>query len=260
VSGLRTLLRLDDKLAAEGRRLERVGGPSAAWLAPLTLIAAATLHVAILLLPAVTSQATLPPASRVPDFPLVWRPAPPPAPPLTPAPAPPPAVAARAGAIAGNAVSYVDSGAPPPAMVAGRMTIEPVPEPDPELVLGRLSVNVEAIIPPPDDAPDSLGPGPRPAAAAPAESTPAPIEHVSPVYPAAARSLRAEGRVTLRLLVLPDGSVGTAAVEECTRPGLGFEAAALAAVKRWRYEPVPPSAGSRQLSVTVHFQKQGGQP
>jgi len=80
------------------------------------------------------------------------------------------------------------------------------------------------------------------------------------VYPVAARSLRAEGRVTLRLAVLPDGRVGGATVLECSRTGLGFEAAALEAVKRWRYEPVPLQSGARKVVVRVHFQQQEGSP
>ena len=94
----------------------------------------------------------------------------------------------------------------------------------------------------------------------PQNAEPALIEPVRPVYPAAARTLRAEGRVTLRLAVLPDGSVGGATVLECSRKGLGFEAAALEAVKRWRYEPVSLQAGARKVVVRVHFQQQEERP
>lgn len=270
MSGLRSLLRLDDKVAAEGRRLKHVGGPSLRWLAPLTIVAALLLHGAILLLPAVSTKATLPPASAAPSFPLVWRevveppPAPEPAGPLPPVhPASPPA--ARPAAMfpaAPGLVSFDESWPPPaPPRVSRPLNLEPLAEPDSELALSKISVQVEAIIPNPDSPPPSadLGP-PLGAAGGVVEAPPSAIEHVSPIYPVAAKSLRAEGHVTLHLTVLPDGSVSGATVESCSRPGLGFEAAAIAAVKRWRYEPASPQLGPRKVTVTVHFQRQEGRP
>jgi len=252
MSGLRPLLRLEDKVAAEGRRLQNIGGPSMQWVAPAVLIVAATVHGAILFLPTVRIPATPDAASPVPDFPLVWRPAPvavqPPAEPTTrqttavpalPAPAP------RRPAAAGAALS---------------LTTEPVPEPAPEIGLNTISADVEAILPNPDTPPPSLelGPPSGGAPATPQHVATALVERVHPAYPVAARSLRAEGRVTLRLAVLPDGGVGRATVEQCSRTGLGFEAAALDAVKRWRYEPSPLQSGPRIVIVTVHFQRQEG--
>lgn len=38
-------------------------------------------------------------------------------------------------------------------------------------------------------------------------------------------------------MIQKDGTVVNPVVEECTEPGYGFEAAAMAAVKRWRYAP-----------------------
>ena len=103
-----------------------------------------------------------------------------------------------------------------------------------------------------------LGPPSGVVPVTPSDAEPALVERVQPVYPVAARSLRAEGRVKLRLAVLPDGSVGRATVEECTRRALGFEAAALDAVKQWRYEPAPLQSGPRKVIVTIHFQQQEG--
>ena len=59
---------------------------------------------------------------------------------------------------------------------------------------------------------------------------------------------------------LEDGTVDGATIEECSREGLGFEAAALAAVKRWRYEPAPLQSGPRSVTVTIHFQSQEARP
>ena len=245
MSGLRPLLRLEDKVAAEARRLQTIGGPSMRWAAPMALLAAAALHGVILLLPAARPQAMPAATSPMPDFPLVWRPAPPPVqPPALP-------LARRASAVPAAPAPVRNRAAATTAL--HRLTTEPVPEPAPELALNTISADIEAIIPNPDDPPPSLEVGPPSAG-------PTLVERVPPVYPVAARSLRAEGRVTLRLAVLQDGTVDGATIEECSRPGLGFEAAALAAVKRWRYEPAPLEAGPRSVIVTIHFQSQGVPP
>jgi len=254
MSGLRSLLRFDEKVAAEGRRIQNLGGPSMRWVAPTVLIAALSLHGAILLLPAVRSASIPPAASPVPDFPRVWRVAPPAIPPPAPPAAPP-----------STAVPEVPGPAPaqPVAARAVRpLATEPVPEPAPELALNTIPADIEAIIPNPNTPPPSsdLGPPSRVAPAMPLNAAPALVASVPPVYPVAARSLRAEGRVTLRLAVLPDGRVGGATVVECSRTGLGFEAAALEAVKRWRYEPAPLQSGARKVVVSVHFQQQEGSP
>jgi TonB family protein len=253
MSGLHRLLRLEDKVAAEARRLENIGGPSMRWVAPAVLFAAVALHGAILLLPSVRTRAMPTAASPQPDFPLVWRRAPAPI-----QPKPEPIVPADAAA---PAAAQAQRGPTIPAAPRALIT-EPVPEPAPELVLTAMSGDTEAIIPYPDAWPPSLevGPPSGPSAAAPTDAPPNLIEQVRPVYPVAARSRNAEGRVTLRLAVQPDGRVGRALVEECSRTGLGFEAAALAAVKQWRYEPAPPESGTRTVTVTIHFKNQDVRP
>ena len=254
MNGLRSLLRFDEKVAAEGRRIKNLGGPSLRLVAPTALIAAVSLHGAILLLPVVRSASPSPPASPVPDFPRVWRLAPPVVPPLTqPAAAP------------SFAVPKAPGPAPEqPAAVRERRALrtEPVPQPAPEISLNTIPAEIEAVIPNPDRSPPSaeFGPPSRVPSATLQNAEPALIEKVPPVYPVAARSLRAEGRVTLRLAVLPDGSVGGATVVECSRKGLGFEAAALEAVRQWRYEPIAFQSGVRRVVVRVHFQQQEGRP
>jgi TonB family protein len=237
-----------------------MGGPSMRWVAPIALAAAIVVHAAILLLPAIHTSAALPEPSAMPDLPLVWRPAPP-----EPTP-PPPALASRAPQSAG-----APSGAPPSAAAdtvlahaslrAHALTLEPVPEPPPDLPATTIPAEMEAIIPDPDGVPPSTPAGP-PAGATQtsADSSLSPIAHPPPIYPIAARSLRAEGHVKLELSVLPDGTVDGAVVESCSRPGLGFEAAALDAVKRWRYAAAPLQSGPRRVIVTVHFQRQEGRP
>lgn len=253
---LRSLLRLDEKLAAEGRRIQSLGGPSLRWVGPTVVIAALSLHGAVLLLPAVrrASISTLAPAA--PDFPRVWRLAPPTVPPSAvppPTPRAPVADPQMAGPAAGSLVR-IREGWPLPT--------EPVPEPPPDIALNSIPADIEAIIPAPDAPPPAaeLGPPSRTPGLATQIAEPALIEKVPPVYPVAALSLRAEGRVSLRLAVLPDGRVGGATVLDCSRKGLGFEAAALEAVRRWRYEPVPLQSGARKVEVRVHFRQQEETP
>jgi len=63
------------------------------------------------------------------------------------------------------------------------------------------------------------------------------VHRVSPRYPAEARREHVWGEVTLEAQVLKDGSVSEVKVVKCTSPRHGFEAAAIEAVKQWRYEP-----------------------
>lgn len=250
MTALRSLLRLEDKVAAEGRRLQQIGGPSLGHLLPAIIVAVLVLHGAVLFLPAIRTRASLPAASVPQDFPLVWRMAAP-SPPVVSVP---------------EAPRPTPAGGPARPPSAARATarapqFEPVPEPAPELGGIAMIPDFDAVIPPPDAPPPSIEPGP-PSSSAAATPAPAPalVHRVPPVYPVLARSLRAESRVTVRLVLAADGGVAEASVLGCTRPGLGFEAAALEAVKRWRYEPQPARSGPRAVIVTVVFKRQEGSP
>jgi len=72
-----------------------------------------------------------------------------------------------------------------------------------------------------------------------------------PKYPPAAFAARYTGTVTLEVVVLVDGKIGKAKVLHCTRPKMGFEEAALAAVKQWRFEP--GRIGDEPAEVTLRF-------
>lgn len=244
----RPLLKLEDKLAGETRRLGRIGGPTLSHLLPVIVIAALALHAGLLFVPLMRFEATLPASSPAQDYPFVWRTAVPP-PPL------------RAAVAAGHPAVAPPSR--PPSAAAGGIrapAIEPVPEPPPEIGAAAIVAEVEAVIPPPDAPPPALDPGP-PSPAAPAPSgVPVLVEKVQPVYPTAARALRAEARVTIRATVGADGRVEDTSVLGCTRPNLGFESAALDSVRRWRYAPRPAGAGSRAVIVTVDFKRQAERP
>ncbi len=60
---------------------------------------------------------------------------------------------------------------------------------------------------------------------------------VAPVYPPAALAARFEGAVILAAVVREDGTVGEVQVLDSLRPKLGFEQAAIDAMKQWRFEP-----------------------
>lgn len=247
---LRSLLRLEDKVAAEGRRLAHIGGPALGHVFPGLIVGVIVLHGALLFLPALKTRASLPAASPPQDFPLVWRMA-------SPAPRP---VPDSGGAVAGSPV--VSRTAPAAARARIRPKgMEPVPEPSPELPSASNAVDVDAVIPPPDAPPPSFEPGvPAPSSAIASATSPALLQRVSPVYPVLARALRAEARVTLELTLAAEGRVDDATVLGCSRPGLGFETAALDAVLRWRYEPQAPGAGPRTVIVAVDFKRQADRP
>jgi protein TonB len=107
----------------------------------------------------------------------------------------------------------------------------------------------ELVEPPPAAAP-------APAAAAPATPTPTPrlARMVRPEYPSEALRTRAEGWVNVSLSVTPAGNVIDPRVEQSSN-GTLFNRAALAAVRKWRYEPfasADPLASQRML-VRVEF-------
>ena len=82
------------------------------------------------------------------------------------------------------------------------------------------------------------------------------VEDAGPMYPEAARAEGIEGWVRLRYDISIDGRVENLRVQESSPPGV-FDAAALAAVARWRYRaPVidgAPSAVSGVVS-TLRFE------
>lgn len=250
MSSLRGLLRLEDKVAGEGRRLERLGGPPLSHLLPILVIGAIALHAALLALPLIKTGADLP-ISPEQDFPLVWR---------GTAPIATVTMSGAAPAPSRGAAGIAPGGTTRSAAAPRPFIAEPVPEPSPELPATAIPSDLETVIPPPDSPPPTLEPSVATPAAAGAAASPVLVHRVRPVYPAAARALRAEARVTVRLTVAEDGSVSDAAVLGTTRPGLGFESAALEAVKLWKYEAVAAPAPPRTVIVTVEFRRQETAP
>ncbi len=78
------------------------------------------------------------------------------------------------------------------------------------------------------------------------------VHDVPPVYPAAARTLRVQGQVILEATI---GATGEVVDVEVLRSVPELDAAAVAAVEQWRYEPtlVNGEAVPVIMTVTIHF-------
>jgi len=127
---------------------------------------------------------------------------------------------------------------------------EPIREPAPEeLEPQALPPDAEFIIgdpePPPSPGPMLPGVGGVTHPARIAES------YVDPVYPEHARRAKIAGKVFLQVIVERDGSVGEVSLLRCNRPGLGFEDAAIAAVRQWRYEAATQDGEAVDAVITV---------
>ena len=90
-----------------------------------------------------------------------------------------------------------------------------------------------------------------PAPVAPAAPAPKLAHMVQPEYPLDARRSGAEGWVNVSMSVMPTGNVVDPRVEQ-TSNGTMFNRAALAAVRRWKYQPFA-SADPQRVTVRVEF-------
>ncbi|HXH28366.1 MAG TPA: energy transducer TonB, partial [Candidatus Polarisedimenticolia bacterium] len=60
---------------------------------------------------------------------------------------------------------------------------------------------------------------------------------VQPRYPEIARKAKVQGQVILQAVIRKDGTVGDVTVLKSPGSKFGFDEAAIAAVKQWRYKP-----------------------
>lgn len=129
---------------------------------------------------------------------------------------------------------------------------EPIREPEPEIVEDPIPPDVEFLIgtpePPPPSGPLIAGVGDV--------TNPVLIQETktTPTYPELARVARLEGSVILQAIVKQDGSVGDIEVLRCTRPGLGFEDAAVEAVKTWQYKPALQNGKPVEVYFTIYVE------
>ena len=103
----------------------------------------------------------------------------------------------------------------------------------------------------------AAGPGLNPAQPAeehPVERMRSPrlVRKAHPDYPGAAlRRGFKEASAFVQFVIDRHGRVKRPRILKCTHAGLGFEAAALAAVKRWRYEPAEMNGDTIEVYQTV---------
>ena len=78
---------------------------------------------------------------------------------------------------------------------------------------------------------------------------------VEPRYPKEARKAGVQGHVTLHAVIASDGTIAKVEVVKSTSPQHGFEDAAIAAVKQWRYRPgtIGGAAVPVYFTVTIGF-------
>ncbi len=98
---------------------------------------------------------------------------------------------------------------------------------------------------------DIVGPGPG-------VTVPVALEQAKPEYPRRAHQLQQSGVVEAEILVGIDGRVEEFRVISVDRPGIGFEAATEAAVRRWRYEPATKNGVKVRMRVRIRVPFQLG--
>jgi protein TonB len=63
------------------------------------------------------------------------------------------------------------------------------------------------------------------------------LKKIQPDYPELARKAGIQAVVMLKAVLTEEGTVTDVCVARCSAPDLGFEEAAIAAVRQWRYRP-----------------------
>jgi protein TonB len=130
---------------------------------------------------------------------------------------------------------------------------EPIREPEPEIIEEEpIPADVDFLIgvpePPPPSGPLIAGVGDV--------TNPVLIEStkVQPEYPELARVARLEGNVILQAIIHADGTVGDLQILRCNRPGMGFEDAAVQAVRQWQYHPAKQGDRPVEVYFTVYVE------
>ncbi len=158
---------------------------------------------------------------------------------------------------------------PPPAPMIDELAAKPAPKPAPKPKPTPKPAPKPAPTPvtkpapparPVDTSPPTAAPAPpAPAPAKPAPLTPASanaayLKNPAPDYPQLAQRRGWEGRVTLRVEVLPSGSPGQVQVQTSSGRQV-LDEAALAAVKRWRFVPAKQGEVAQVgwVSVPIDF-------
>lgn len=244
-------LRLDERVQAENRlytSLFHVGDRRIWWSA---MALATLLHVAAIAVPlperARRESEELP--REVRQAIVVRRYLPPPPPNLPPPRAEAPAAVGQTPA---RRIPVPDPTPDEP---------EPIPEPVPQtpVRVAPLPPDTGAVLGTPQAPPvpgSVSGSGPL-IAGAPGVTVPEliPESKISPIYPEKARLARLAGRVILQAVIARDGTVDDVTVLRCDKAGVGFEEAAIRAVKHWHYRPAEQYGEPVDVyfTVTVDF-------
>jgi len=126
---------------------------------------------------------------------------------------------------------------------------EPIREPEPEIEPEPLPPDVEFLIGVPEPPPPS---GPLLAGVGDVTNPELiPESKVEPEYPELARVARLEGNVILQAIIRADGTVGDVQVLRTNRPQMGFEEAAISAVREWMYKPALQNGRPVEVYFTV---------
>ncbi len=109
--------------------------------------------------------------------------------------------------------------------------VEPEPEPEPEPLPPDMIALIGTPGPPPvgNTGPLIAGVG--------GVSNPVLLDKVQPAYPELARKAGIQGKVYIQAIVNSQGVVVNVSILSSTAPDLGFEEAAMEAVRRWKYKP-----------------------
>jgi TonB family protein len=78
-----------------------------------------------------------------------------------------------------------------------------------------------------------------------------PIQRIEPVYPASARGAGVGGKVVIEAIIGKDGKIKDAKI--VTSPDSSLSAAALDAVRQWRYEPSAIGGQTSDMNTTITF-------
>ncbi|TDI29681.1 MAG: energy transducer TonB [Acidobacteria bacterium] len=82
-------------------------------------------------------------------------------------------------------------------------------------------------------------------------SLPVLLDKIQPAYPELARKAGIQGKVYLQAIVTRTGDIKDVSVLSAAPPGLGFEEAALKAVRQWKYKPGEQNGRAVDVYFTV---------
>lgn len=126
-------------------------------------------------------------------------------------------------------------------------------------VVGGIVGGLQSAAPPPPPLPRPPAPKPAPIRIGGQIMAPTLLVRVDPEYPAIAQAAQIEGIVILEATVNETGSVEALKVLRSIGP---LDAAAIAAVKQWRYSPLSlngrPTSFVLTVTVQFHLSRQGG--